>query len=220
MARSARNGVALAPAVCALDHGPRSWDAMPDMPPLPVPFVVPRPGYAGAAVAADAETDTVFDIKNLDFFYGPFRALRDVTLAVPANRISALIGPSGCGKTTLLRCLNRMIDLIPGARVVGDVRYRGANLYDGVVDPIELRRRGHGVPEAEPVPEVDLRQRRVRSACQRDEGRQHGRPRRAVPAERGALGRGQGQAQGQRCPCRAASSSASASPAPSPSSPT
>jgi phosphate transport system ATP-binding protein len=64
-----------------------------------------------------------------------------VTLAVPANRISALIGPSGCGKTTLLRCLNRMIDLIPGARVVGDVRYRGANLYDGVVDPIELRRR-------------------------------------------------------------------------------
>jgi phosphate transport system ATP-binding protein len=114
---------------------------MPDTQPLHVPFVVPRPGHAGAAVAAHAATDTVFDIANLNFFYGLSRALRDVTLTVPANRISALIGPSGCGKTTFLRCLNRMTDLIPEARVEGEVRYRGANLYDGVVDPIELRRR-------------------------------------------------------------------------------
>jgi phosphate transport system ATP-binding protein len=126
---------------------------MPDTPPVPAPLVVPRTGPPGAAVAAGTETETVFDIEHLDFFYGPFRALRDVTLTVPANRISALIGPSGCGKTTLLRCLNRMIDLIPEARVAGEVRYRGVNLYDGVVDPIELRRRvGMVFQKANPFP--------------------------------------------------------------------
>jgi phosphate transport system ATP-binding protein len=114
---------------------------MPATQPVLVPLVVPRPDHAGAPVAAEAETETVFDIESLDLFYGSFRALQDVTLTVPANRITALIGPSGCGKTTFLRCLNRMTDLVPGARVVGQVRYRGTSLYDGAVDPIELRRR-------------------------------------------------------------------------------
>ena len=104
-----------------------------------MPLAVSRTDRAAAPVAA--ETETVFDIESLDLFYGPFRALHDVTVTVAANRITALIGPSGCGKTTFLRCLNRMTDLVPGARVAGEVRYRGASLYDGAVDPIELRRR-------------------------------------------------------------------------------
>jgi len=104
-----------------------------------MPLAVSRTDRAAAPVAA--QTETVFDIESLDLFYGPFRALHDVTLTVAANRITALIGPSGCGKTTFLRCLNRMTDLVPGARVAGEVRYRGASLYDGAVDPIELRRR-------------------------------------------------------------------------------
>ena len=112
---------------------------MPQTPPVLMPLAVSRTDRAAAPVAA--ETETVFDIESLDLFYGPFRALHDVTVTVAANRITALIGPSGCGKTTFLRCLNRMTDLVPGARVAGEVRYRGASLYDGAVDPIELRRR-------------------------------------------------------------------------------
>jgi phosphate transport system ATP-binding protein len=112
---------------------------MPDTQPVLMPLAVSRTDHADAPVAA--ETETVFDIERLDLFYGPFRALHDVTLTVAAKRITALIGPSGCGKTTFLRCLNRMTDLVAGARVAGEVRYRGVSLYDGAVDPIELRRR-------------------------------------------------------------------------------
>jgi len=114
---------------------------MPEAQRVLAPLVAPRTGHAGAPAADETETETVFEIDSLDLFYGAFRALHDVTLTVHANRITALIGPSGCGKTTFLRSLNRMTDLVPGARVTGDVRYRGASLYDGVVDPIELRRR-------------------------------------------------------------------------------
>jgi phosphate transport system ATP-binding protein len=85
--------------------------------------------------------DVVFDIQDLSAFYGDFRAVRDVTLRVPRNQITALIGPSGCGKTTVLRCLNRMNDLIEGARVEGRVMYHGIDLYDSRVDPVEVRRR-------------------------------------------------------------------------------
>jgi phosphate transport system ATP-binding protein len=83
----------------------------------------------------------VFDVSDLSVYYGSFRAVREVTLPVYRNQITALIGPSGCGKTTVLRCLNRMNDLIEGARVEGHVRYHGADLYDPDVDPVEVRRR-------------------------------------------------------------------------------
>jgi phosphate transport system ATP-binding protein len=83
----------------------------------------------------------VFEVQGLSAFYGSFRAVRDVSLQVPGNRITALIGPSGCGKTTVLRCFNRMNDLIPGARVEGAILYRGVDLYDRNVDPVEVRRR-------------------------------------------------------------------------------
>ncbi len=85
--------------------------------------------------------DVVFDIRELSVIYGDFRAVRDVSLPIAKNEITALIGPSGCGKTTVLRCLNRMNDLIEGARVEGRVLYHGVDLYDARVDPVEVRRR-------------------------------------------------------------------------------
>ncbi len=83
----------------------------------------------------------VFDMDDVGVSYGGFTALRGVSLEIHRNRITALIGPSGCGKTTLLRCLNRMNDLVPSARIHGSIRYYGADLYDRRVDPVEVRRR-------------------------------------------------------------------------------
>jgi len=85
--------------------------------------------------------ETVFDIRDVSAYYGDFRAVRNVTLPIAKNEITALIGPSGCGKTTFLRCLNRMNDLIEGARIEGQVLYHGVDLYDPQVDPVEVRRR-------------------------------------------------------------------------------
>jgi phosphate transport system ATP-binding protein len=91
--------------------------------------------------SAPSDRATLFDIKDLAVFYGSFKAVRDVSLRVDENNITALIGPSGCGKTTVLRCLNRMNDLIETARVEGEILYRGVNLYHKSVDPVEVRRR-------------------------------------------------------------------------------
>jgi phosphate transport system ATP-binding protein len=84
---------------------------------------------------------TVIELADLAAFYGDFRAVRDVSVKVEENRITAFIGPSGCGKTTVLRCLNRMNDLIEGARVEGQVLYHGVDLYSKGIDPVEVRRR-------------------------------------------------------------------------------
>jgi phosphate transport system ATP-binding protein len=83
----------------------------------------------------------VFDVRGLSVYYGSFRAVRDVELTVPARQVTAFIGPSGCGKTTVLRCFNRMNDLVEIARVEGSVRYHGVDLYDPQVNPVEVRRR-------------------------------------------------------------------------------
>jgi phosphate transport system ATP-binding protein len=83
----------------------------------------------------------IFDIRDLSVLYGDFRAVRGVSLPIRENEITALIGPSGCGKTTVIRCLNRMNDLIEGARVEGTILYHGIDLYDPRVDPVEVRRR-------------------------------------------------------------------------------
>jgi len=90
---------------------------------------------------APADSPVVFDVQDLSVWYGAFRAIRDVKIAVQHRHITALIGPSGCGKTTMLRCFNRMNDLIPSARVEGSILYHGVNLYDREVDPVEVRRR-------------------------------------------------------------------------------
>jgi phosphate transport system ATP-binding protein len=85
--------------------------------------------------------ETVFDVTDLSVYYGEFRAVRDASLPIFKNQITALIGPSGCGKTTMLRCFNRMNDLIETARVEGKILYHGVDLYDPRVDPVEVRRR-------------------------------------------------------------------------------
>jgi phosphate transport system ATP-binding protein len=124
-----------------LTHVPGPED--PKAPPNPPEEVAP------IAVRFDREPreleetaqDVVFDVRDLSVYYGDFRAVRDVSLPIFRNEITALIGPSGCGKTTFLRCLNRMNDLIASARVEGKLLYHGVDLYDPSVDPVEVRRR-------------------------------------------------------------------------------
>jgi phosphate transport system ATP-binding protein len=89
----------------------------------------------------EAEREVVFATHDLAVYYGDFRAIRDINLSILKNEITALIGPSGCGKTTFLRCLNRMNDLIEGARIEGTLHYHGVDLYADAVDAVEVRRR-------------------------------------------------------------------------------
>ncbi len=81
------------------------------------------------------------EAEKMHVYYGEFCAVRDVDMKVPTNKITAIIGPSGCGKSTVLRCFNRMNDLISSARIEGVVLFQGQNIYDEDVDPVEVRRR-------------------------------------------------------------------------------
>ncbi|MBN1277257.1 MAG: phosphate ABC transporter ATP-binding protein [Deltaproteobacteria bacterium] len=85
--------------------------------------------------------DIIIHARHVNFYYGTFKALSDVTMDFEKNNVTALIGPSGCGKSTLLRLLNRMNDLIDGTRVEGEVVFEGSNIYDSGVDPVDVRRR-------------------------------------------------------------------------------
>jgi phosphate transport system ATP-binding protein len=100
-----------------------------------------RPEGRDATADASDKHGVVFDVRDLDIYYGSFRAVRDINLNVHQHEITAFIGPSGCGKTTVLRSLNRMNDLIETARVDGTILYHGVNLYDSQVNPVEVRRR-------------------------------------------------------------------------------
>jgi phosphate transport system ATP-binding protein len=86
------------------------------------------------------DAPVMFDVDALNVFYGDFHAVFDVTMQIRQNEITALIGPSGCGKSTMLRCFNRMNDLIEYAKVTGSIRYHGTDLYGHDIDPIEVRR--------------------------------------------------------------------------------
>ncbi len=99
-----------------------------------------RVGEARSA-RAEAPPEPVFELRDVAVSYDGAPAVRGVTMDVPRNRITAIIGPSGSGKSTLLRALNRMNDLTRGARVEGQVRYHGQDLYHPAVDPVEVRRR-------------------------------------------------------------------------------
>jgi phosphate transport system ATP-binding protein len=90
---------------------------------------------------APTRQEVVFDIRNLTVRYGRTTAIRDVSFEIYRNLVTAVIGPSGCGKSTFIRSLNRMNDLVPTAKVEGEVVYLGKNLYDRDVDPVEVRRR-------------------------------------------------------------------------------
>ena len=96
--------------------------------------------HAGSG-GATATAEPIFDAENVNVFYGEHRAIRDVSLRIARNDITALIGPSGCGKSTFIRCLNRMNDLIPSARVEGRVVYHDEDLYDPRIDPVQVRKR-------------------------------------------------------------------------------
>ncbi|MBC7222675.1 MAG: phosphate ABC transporter ATP-binding protein [Anaerolineae bacterium] len=83
----------------------------------------------------------ILEARRLRVYYGDFLALKDVDLPIPQRKITAIIGPSGCGKSTLLRAFNRMNELVPTARTEGEVLFRGQNIYEPWVDPVEVRRR-------------------------------------------------------------------------------
>ncbi len=117
---------------------------------ITIPITVGRDeNRSGEGIAALAQQhrlpshslETVFELRDLSVSYGGAPAVGDVSMEIHKNLVTALIGPSGCGKTTIIRCLNRMNDLIPGAKVGGEVLYRGIDLYGDRVDPVELRRR-------------------------------------------------------------------------------
>ena len=96
---------------------------------------------ASSRPGPESATETKIEVRDLSVFYGARRAVRDVALDVPARSVTAFIGPSGCGKSTMLRCLDRMNDLIPGARVEGSVRIDGEDIYGRDVQPVDVRRR-------------------------------------------------------------------------------
>jgi phosphate transport system ATP-binding protein len=103
--------------------------------------------------AGPVQREVVFDIQGLTVSYGRQAAVSDVGLEIYRNLITAVIGPSGCGKSTFIRCLNRMNDLVPGARVEGQILYQGGDLYASGVDPVEVRRRiGMVFQKANPFP--------------------------------------------------------------------
>jgi phosphate transport system ATP-binding protein len=91
------------------------------------------------AVIGEVPAESIMETFHLNVFYSDFHAVHDVNLTFGRNEITALIGPSGCGKSTVLRCLNRMNDLVPGARVEGEINYHGQNIYGPNVDPIAVR---------------------------------------------------------------------------------
>ena len=100
-----------------------------------------RVDVAQGVAQAGTSAGTVMAVNNLHVYYGDFLAVHDVDLTFGKGEITALIGPSGCGKSTVLRCLNRMNDLVLGARVEGKVTYHGTDIYGPNVDVIEVRRR-------------------------------------------------------------------------------
>ena len=102
------------------------------------------PNTTAAAGNAEASTGAIkADIRNFNFFYGSFQALKDVNMSIQEGKVTALIGPSGCGKSTYLRCFNRMHDLYPGNRYEGEIVFYpdNTNLLSADVDPIEVRMR-------------------------------------------------------------------------------
>ena len=129
---------------------PAPAPANPASPAAPAPAsAVASPASPGAqaepasqtGASAVPEPDLVFEVSGLHVYYDSFLALKDVSMKIARQQVTAFIGPSGCGKSTYLRCFNRMNDLIEGARIEGDVRYFNVDLYDSEVDPVEVRRR-------------------------------------------------------------------------------
>ena len=94
----------------------------------------------GVSMEDFAGRESVFNLSDVNVHYGNSLAVKDVSLDIYKNQITAFIGPSGCGKTTILRCLNRMNDLIPSAKVTGSIKYHGEEMYSPEVDPVQVRK--------------------------------------------------------------------------------
>ncbi|MEM4263059.1 MAG: phosphate ABC transporter ATP-binding protein PstB [Thermoplasmata archaeon] len=97
------------------------------------------------------------EIKNLNAYFGEFRAVKDVSANIQEHLVTAIIGPSGCGKSTLIRCLNRMHEVVPGARVSGSVFLDGEDIYSDGVNPVDVRRRiGMVFQKPNPFPTMSI----------------------------------------------------------------
>ena len=159
-----------------------------------------RPARRGAAVGRSRPA-AHRPSSSLNVYYGAFRAVRDVSMTIRPHAVTAIIGPSGCGKSTFLRSLNRMHELIPGARVEGQVLLDGTDLYDPAIDPVQLRRNvGMVFQRPNPFPTMSiydnvvagLRLPAASRKAELDEIVERS------PAPRRAVGRGQGQARADR----------------------
>ena len=135
-------------------HGEIMTQTAPALPTEAPPVRLAVAHDTEALPARDATAaEPVISFRNVHFYYGSFRAVKDISIDVRPQEITALIGPSGCGKSTLLRTINRMNDLIPGIRVEGQVLYHGVDVYGRDVDPVEVRRRiGMVFQKANPFP--------------------------------------------------------------------
>jgi phosphate transport system ATP-binding protein len=120
---------------------PTATDAATDVAPVDTREPLPQGTQIHRSDHDPAALPVVFEIRDLSVYYGDFRAVREVNIDVKQHEITAFIGPSGCGKTTVLRCLDRMNDLIPGAHPEGTILYHGVDLYGPKVDSVEVRRR-------------------------------------------------------------------------------
>ena len=130
----------------------------------PAPVTPPRfvnapqnPAPAPSPGTAVTDGAVTVDARGVNIFYGTKHAVIDATLGIPGRSVTAIIGPSGCGKSTFLRCLNRMHELIPGARMTGTILLNGENLYDGKIDPTVVRRRvGMVFQKSNPFPTMSI----------------------------------------------------------------
>jgi phosphate transport system ATP-binding protein len=117
--------------------------------------VLPTPQRDASSSRAPAAR---LEVRRLNAWFGRFHAVHDVTLDLPAGKVTAIIGPSGCGKSTFLRCLDRLHELTPGARVTGSVLLDDVDVYDRRVDPVLLRRRvGMVFQKPNPFPTMSIR---------------------------------------------------------------
>jgi phosphate transport system ATP-binding protein len=127
--------------------------------PMISPVSMPRPRVSSAANEAEIASgqETAFEVERLSMFYGDKKAIDDVTVSIPAKKITAIIGPSGCGKSSLLRALNRMHELVPNTRIEGKVLFRGEDIYAPQVDPVLIRRRiGMVFQKSNPFPTMSI----------------------------------------------------------------
>jgi phosphate transport system ATP-binding protein len=121
------------------------------------PRTAAGPAPAGPAKLPAGAEEVAFDIQNFCLWYGARQALHDVTIRLPARKVTAIIGPSGCGKSTFLRALNRMHEVVPGTRLTGSLRLFGADLYSPSVEPAVVRRRvGMVFQKSNPFPTLSI----------------------------------------------------------------